>query len=40
MGAAQRQAQANADKRAAVGGIFTGIGNIAGSVIGAGGLTE
>jgi len=38
MGAAQRQAQANADRRAAVGGIFTGIGNIAGSVVGAGGF--
>ena len=38
MGAAQRQAQAQADKRAAVGGIFSGIGNIAGSVIGAGGF--
>jgi len=38
MGAAQRQAQANADRRSAIGGIFTGIGNIAGSVVGAGGF--
>ena len=38
MGAAQRQAQAQADRRSAIGGIFSGIGNIAGSVIGAGGF--
>tara|TARA_Y100000401_G_scaffold81123_1_gene66508 strand:+ start:10135 stop:10875 length:741 start_codon:yes stop_codon:yes gene_type:complete len=37
MGAAQREAQANANKSAAIGGIFSGIGDIAGSVIGAGG---
>ncbi len=34
-GAAQRENQAQRDRSKAIGGIFTGIGNIAGSVIGA-----
>jgi len=36
-GAAQRQAQARANRDGAVSGIFSGLGSIAGSVIGAGG---
>ena len=35
-GAAQREAQAQRDRSKAIGGIFTGIGNIAGSVVSAG----
>lgn len=35
-GAAQRQQAANAERRAATAGIFSGIGNIAGSIAGAG----
>jgi len=37
MGAAQREAQANQARSDAIGGIFAGVGNIAGSVIGAAG---
>lgn len=37
MGAAQREAQANQARSDAIGGIFAGVGNIAGSVVGAAG---
>jgi len=38
--AANQQAQANADSSAAIGGMISGLGGLAGSVIGAGGGTD